>query len=87
MTTIKAPYNFVPFNKTTVTPHWANEISHDLPFQDGLSGEIEITLTAESPIFVKDGMGQQEANTYKNDGVQIKDYPFSQWQGSASQIL
>jgi CRISPR-associated protein (TIGR03986 family) len=78
MSIIKAPYNFVPFNKTTVIPHWANEINHDLPFQDGLSGEIEITLTAESPIFIKDGMGQEEAKTYRDDdGKQVKHYGFS----------
>ncbi len=80
MSSIKAPYNFVPFNEKIVSPDWANAISHDLPFQDGLSGEIEITLTAESPVFVKNGLGQQEANFYKNDsGHQIKDYTFNKW--------
>jgi CRISPR-associated protein (TIGR03986 family) len=78
MSIIKTPYNFVPFNEIAICPHWANAISHDLPFRDGLSGEINITLSAESPIFVKDGMGQEEAKTYRDDdGKQVKDYGFS----------
>ena len=50
---IKAPYNFVPLNKKVFYPPWAEQISHDIPFSDGESGEIEVIITAKSPIFVR----------------------------------
>ncbi|GAB4407728.1 MAG: hypothetical protein OHK0039_10310 [Bacteroidia bacterium] len=78
MTVIKAPYNFVPFNKEVVTPHWIDQISHDIPFKDGLSGKIEVKLTAVSPIFVRDGIGQKAAKDNYLDGVQQKAHTFSQ---------
>lgn len=78
MTVIKAPYNFVPFNKEVVTPHWIDQISHDIPFKDGLSGKIEVKLTAMSPIFIRDGIGQAtSAKNYEN-GVQQQAHTFSQ---------
>ncbi len=81
MTTIKAPYNFVPLNKHVVSPHWIEQINHDLPFEDGLSGAIDVTLKAETPIFVRDGIGQKKAKeNYKND-VQQKTHLFSQYGG------
>lgn len=50
---ITAPYNFVPLNKEVFYPSWADDVSHDVPFEDGESGEIEITITAKSPIFIR----------------------------------
>ncbi len=50
---ITAPYNFVPLNKEVFYPDWADDISHDIPFEDGESGEIDITITAKSPIFIR----------------------------------
>lgn len=55
MAIVKAPYNFVPLNSDVVTPYWADYISHDLPFEDGQSGEIEVSLTTHSPLFIRDG--------------------------------
>lgn len=52
---IKAPYNFVPLEKTAFYPEWANHISQDIPFEDGVSGSIDYTMTAETPIFVRNG--------------------------------
>lgn len=51
---ITAPYNFVPLNKEVFYPDWAEDVSHDVPFEDGESGEIDITITAKSPIFIRD---------------------------------
>jgi CRISPR-associated protein (TIGR03986 family) len=48
----KAPYNFVPVSKEVYTPDWAEHVAHDLPFEDGESGYIDLTITAESPLFV-----------------------------------
>lgn len=81
MATIKAPYNFVPFNKQVVSPHWIDQISHDIPFDDGLSGKIEVTLKAETPIFVRDGVGQMQAKENYKDDVQQNSHSFSQYGG------
>ncbi len=58
MTFIKAPYNFVPLNREVVSPHWANRISHDIPFKHQLSGSFKILIKAHSPLFVQDGLGK-----------------------------
>lgn len=52
---IKAPYNFVPLENRAFYPSWANHISQDIPFEDGVSGSIEYTIEAETPIFVRNG--------------------------------
>lgn len=52
---IKAPYNFVPLKNRAFYPSWANHISQDIPFEDGVSGSIEYTIEAETPIFVRNG--------------------------------
>lgn len=49
---IKAPYNFVPLSAWVHTPPWARQVSHDVPFRDGISGTIEYTLTAHTPLLV-----------------------------------
>lgn len=53
----KSVYNFIPAPKENEVfrPSWANEVSHDIPFEDGESGEIEIKITAQTPIFIKNG--------------------------------
>jgi len=50
---ITAPFNFVPLNEKVFFPPWAEDVSHDVPFEDGESGEIEVTITAKSPIFIR----------------------------------
>lgn len=57
MTTVKSPYNFVPapIEDQVFKPDWAKDVSHDIPFEDGESGEIEIEITAETPIFIRNG--------------------------------
>lgn len=55
VTMIKAPYNFVPLEKIAFYPEWAKHISHDIPFEDGVSGSIDYKMIAETPIFVRNG--------------------------------
>lgn len=57
---ITAPYNFVPLNKEVFYPSWSEEVSHDVPFEDGESGEIGITITAKSPIFIRNHSEDKE---------------------------
>ncbi|SKA51863.1 TIGR03986 family type III CRISPR-associated RAMP protein [Photobacterium toruni] len=51
---IHAPYHFVPLSKWVYMPDWAHLVSHDVPFEDGLSGKIEYTLTNKTPLCVGD---------------------------------
>lgn len=54
---IRAPYNFVPLSGWIYEPDWGCKVSQDLPFGDGLSGTLALTITAETPILVG---GEQE---------------------------
>ena len=58
---MKAPFNFVPLSDKVFFPDWADQISHDIPFEDGESGTIELKITAKSPIFVRNGHTKDEA--------------------------
>ena len=60
MAIIKAPYNFVPLEEIAFYPEWANHISQDIPFEDGVSGRIEYTITAKTPIYVRNGQKQED---------------------------
>ncbi len=62
---IHAPYNFAPLHEEIFTPGWADEVSHDRPFADGLCGELELSFTADAPILIgneriqgRDGVGE-----------------------------
>ncbi|USD27238.1 TIGR03986 family CRISPR-associated RAMP protein [Pseudoalteromonas sp. SCSIO 43201] len=60
MSHVHAPYHFVPLSKWVYMPEWAQLVSHDVPFQDGLSGSIEYTLTNKTPLCVGSQHHQQE---------------------------
>ncbi len=68
MTQVKAPYNFVPLNKKVFFPPWADWVTHDIPFKNGLSGQIELEITAETPIFIRKPYekGDPEGSYYQN---------------------
>jgi len=51
---ITAPFNFVPLSEKVFFPDWAEDVSHDVPFEDGHSGILDITITAKSPMFIRD---------------------------------
>ena len=54
MTTVTAPYHFVPLSKWVYMPDWAHIVSHDVPFEDGVSGVIDYHLTNHTPLCVGD---------------------------------
>lgn len=64
---ITAPFNFVPLNEEVYSPDWADEISHDIPFEDGESGTLDITITAKSPIFIRNHYAEGDAFVTQND--------------------
>lgn len=55
---LRAPYNFIPLAGSVFFPKWAECISFEMPFEDGLNGVIDVTLTAKSPIFVRNGLSK-----------------------------
>lgn len=55
---VHAPFNFIPLSDQVYIPSWADQISHDVPFSDGVSGKIRLTITAESDIFVRNGQSK-----------------------------
>lgn len=69
MSQVKSTYNFVPAPEEheVFEPSWADHVSHDIPFEDGESGEIEIEITAETPIFIRDGHAKgNETNEFSH---------------------
>lgn len=71
MTEVKSPYNFVPAptESEVFKPEWANQVSHDIPFSDGESGEITLKITAETPIFIRNGHSKDvEENEFSHIG-------------------
>ena len=49
---VHAPYNFVPLSARVLEVEWADRISHDVPFEDGICGHLEVELVAETPLCV-----------------------------------
>nr|WP_238315350.1 RAMP superfamily CRISPR-associated protein [Segatella maculosa] len=61
MTYIKSPFNFVPVSKNVYFPDWAEQISHDVPFSDGISGVIHLKIKNHTPMFVRNGHTKMDA--------------------------
>ena len=52
MTQIHAPYHFVPLSSWVYMPEWAHLVSHDHPFEEGISGILDYELTNATPLLV-----------------------------------
>ncbi len=67
MTIVKSTYNFVPAPKEDEVfyPDWADQVNQDIPFSDGESGEIEFTITAETPIFIRNGHSEADQKIFE----------------------
>lgn len=50
--TVFAPFRFAPIHRWVYFPEWGPLVSHDVPFKDGLSGEIELEIKAATPLLV-----------------------------------
>ncbi|MDN3686072.1 RAMP superfamily CRISPR-associated protein [Vibrio sinaloensis] len=60
MTKAHAPYHFVPLSRWVYMPDWSHLVSHDHPFEDGLSGKkIVFKITNTSPLCI----GHQKDDT------------------------
>ena len=92
--TIKAPFNFVPFNKNVFYPDWGNKISQDIPFSDGESGEIDLEMIAKTPVFVRNGHTPDDAlgknkkyTSFSNDGEGSYFIPATSVKGMIRNVL
>lgn len=52
---MKSPFNFVPCPDKVFYPDSLGKPSIDIPFSDAVSGTLEIKITAQTPIFVRNG--------------------------------
>lgn len=90
---IKSVYNFVPAPKENEVfkPDWADQVSHDIPFSDGESGEIDIKITAETPIFIRNGHAEgdetNEFSHYEIDGEKKYFIPATSLKGMFRNVL
>ena len=50
--TVHAPFRFAPINGEVYFPKWGPLVSHDVPFKDGMSGEVTIEIEAKTPLLV-----------------------------------
>lgn len=65
MSQVSAPYRFVPLSKLVLLPDWADQVSHDQPFSDGLCGELKLQLTCHTPLCVG---GEQDKSSDREPG-------------------
>ncbi len=92
-THVKSPYNFVPAvtEDKVYKPNWANEASHDIPLRDSESGEIVISIKAETPIFIRNGHSEEKVeNEFSNieiDGKKRYFLPASSIKGMLRNVV
>ena len=87
---ITAPYNFVPLNKHVYLPDWADQISHDIPFEDGEDGYIEVTWENVSPLCIRDastGDDGYSMHVKQPDGSRLYFLPGSSLRGMLRNTL
>ncbi len=94
---IRAPFNFVPVAESVFHPYVSSDdqdesyqISQDVPFEDGTSGEIKFKFTAQTPIFTKNSDNENISSfNYIIDSNGKKQYfiPASSIKGCVRNVL
>ncbi len=56
---ITAAYNFVPLNERILLPDWAKQVSHDVPFTEGISGVLQLKIHTLTPLLVGSGQPRE----------------------------
>lgn len=92
-----APYGFVPLNKSVVKPTWIQPFKlgdegkqwllppvHDVPFEDGVSGTIQVELEFLSECFTR-GSGKPEESFRLPDGTLA--FPSSSIRGAIRNLV
>lgn len=65
MSLVSTPYRFVPLSRLVLLPDWADRVSHDHPFRDGVCGELRLQLHCHTPLCVG---GKQQDSTETSAG-------------------
>ena len=71
---IPSPYNFVPTSDVVVCPPWANLVSQDIPFKDGLCGVITIEIEAKTPVYIRNGGDHPQKPEEKAADTEYQDF-------------
>lgn len=91
-----SPYNFVPLNEHIYFPEWADQISMDIPFEDGEDGIIEVEWVNDSPLFTRDMQkpdkkdapdNQYSMHIMQPDGTRLYFLPGSSLRGMLRNVL
>ena len=59
---ISSPYNFVPLSTKILYPEWADRVSQDIPFSDGLDGTLSLRIKAVTDIFIRNASAEKKQN-------------------------
>lgn len=79
LTAIPAPYNFVPLAPWVHCPDWGRKVSLDLPFREGVCGEIPFTLVADTPLLVGAEQDKTRAGENRPGEVHFVKAPDGRW--------
>lgn len=74
MDLIPSPYNFVPLADKVFFPDWAEAVSMDVPFSDGISGTLTVHVTAKTPLYIRNGGAHSRDQTKRLSDVNYKDF-------------
>lgn len=58
-------YNFVPLAQKVFFPNWSDKVSMDIPFEDGLSGYLELELENQTDIFTRNSDIENDPSFFK----------------------
>lgn len=62
-----SPYNFVPLSEKVFFPEWATAVSHDIPFKEGVNGELLCEIVTATPAYVRNGGTWKDHAALMND--------------------
>ena len=89
---ITAAYRFVPLNRQVFIPDFPLP-NHDIPYAEGEDGEIEISFQNMTPLFVKNGEGKKDRDSYyysehiTHNGNKHYFIPATSWKGMIRSIV
>lgn len=94
MSEVRAPYNFAPVSETVLRDWAISKVdripSQDIPYRDGLCGEVELTIEAETPLLIsgttKKGQDAPKTFALGTDGV-TPEIPGSSLKGMVRSVL
>ena len=87
-TKLTSPYKFVPLNTKVYLPDWADQVSHDIPFEDGEDGWIEVEWENISPLIIRaDNKDPLPVHIEENDGKKLYFIPGSSMKGMLRSTL